>query len=63
MSGTSTTLRDKILTLRIAGTLAEQLKATARLTGQTPSELAREILVCTMAEVVAGTDINETTNA
>jgi len=43
--------RDTRLCLRIAAPLRQQLDAVAKLTGQTVSELARDILINTLAEV------------
>jgi predicted DNA-binding protein len=46
--------RDVQLTIRIASQLRDQLDAVARLTGQTVTDLARDILVGAMVELVSG---------
>jgi hypothetical protein len=46
------TNRDGLLTLRIAASLHETLKDTAERSGQTVSDVARDILVDAMADEV-----------
>jgi antitoxin component of RelBE/YafQ-DinJ toxin-antitoxin module len=57
--------RDTQITIRIAAPLRAQLDAVAAQTGQTVSDLARDILTATMAELVVGLEDrqNEATHA